>query len=121
MLGFVIVCAIGIVDFFTGYEFSFSLFYVIPIALVTWFGGRRIGIMMSLLSAAVWLGADAASGHIYAHPLIPFWNTLIRLSFFIIITMLLSALKGAMEREKEYGRTDSLTGAVNSRVFLEMV
>ncbi|HEY43301.1 MAG TPA: GGDEF domain-containing protein [Anaerolineae bacterium] len=120
LLGFAIIGAIGLSDFLTGYEFAFSLFYVIPITLVTWLMGRRLGIMASLTSAFVWFGADAATGHPYSHPLIPIWNSLIRLSFFVIITLLLSTARNAMEREKELARTDSLTGAVNSRLFYEL-
>jgi GGDEF domain-containing protein len=120
VLGFAIIGAIGLFDFLTGYEFAFSLFYVIPISLVTWFAGRRLGIIASLTSAMVWLGADAATGHPYSHPLIPVWNSLIRLSFFVIITILLSTARDAMSREKELARTDSLTGAVNSRLFYEL-
>jgi diguanylate cyclase (GGDEF)-like protein len=119
-LGFALIGAIGLSDLLTGYEFSFSLFYVLPITLITWLLGQRLGIMASLTSAFVWFGADMASGHPYTHPLTPIWNSLIRLSFFVIITLLLSTVKYAMEREKELARTDSLTGAVNSRLFYEL-
>ena len=58
-----------------------------------------------------------ATGHVYSHPLIPFWNTLIRLAFFVIITILLFKLRKAMEHEQALARTDDLTGAFNSRHF----
>lgn len=121
VLEFALIGVIGIIDFLTGYEIGVSLFYVIPISFAAWSLGRRHGIAASVVSSCVWLGADAASGHIYSYPLIPFWNTLIRLSFFVIIALLLSALRNAMEREKEVARTDFLTGAVNSRFFFELV
>jgi diguanylate cyclase (GGDEF)-like protein len=121
ILGLVLIGAIGILDYLTGYELAFSVFYVIPISIATWLAGRGHGIMASSVSAIVWLGADEASGHFYSNPFVPVWNTLIRLSFFIIIALLLSALKSAMEREKELARTDFLTGAVNSRLFLELL
>jgi GGDEF domain-containing protein len=88
--------------------------------LITWVSGSRIGIIASFISSLVWLAADAASGNTYSNPLIPFWNTLIRFSFFIIITLLLAALKDALGIEKEFARIDSLTGAVNSRFFYEL-
>jgi diguanylate cyclase (GGDEF)-like protein len=121
LLGFALIGAIGILDFLTGYELAFSLFYVIPISLSIWVVDRRYGIITSFVSAFVWLGADLASGHFYSNPLIPIWNTLIRLLFFIIIALLLSALKSALEHEKELARTDYITGAVNSRLFFDLV
>lgn len=120
-LEFALIGAIGVIDFITGYEIGFSLFYVIPISFAAWFMGRGRGIAASVVSSFVWLGADIASGHVYSHPLIPIWNSLIRLSFFFIISFLLSALKNALEREKELARTDYLTGAVNSRFFFELL
>lgn len=121
LLGFVLIGAIGNLDFVTGYEIGLSLFYVIPISYATWFIGRSHGVIASLASALVWLGADVGSGHSYSYSYIPIWNSLIRLSFFVIITLLLSALRDAMEREKEFARTDYLTGAVNSRLFFELL
>lgn len=121
VLGFVFIVAIGILDLLTGYELAFSLFYVIPISLAAWLIGRWYGIVASFASAFVWLGADMASGHLYLNPFIPIWNFFIRLSFFVIIAILLSALKSALEREKELARTDHITGALNSRPFFELV
>ena len=120
LLGFIAIGVIGIIDYLTGYEFSFSVFYVLPISLVTWLTSQRFGLLASLASAIVWFSADIATGHPYPHPLIPVWNTLIRLSFFVIITLLLCALKRALQRESEMARTDHLTGAVNLRFFYEV-
>jgi diguanylate cyclase (GGDEF)-like protein len=107
-------------DFLTGYEIAFSLFYVMPISLLTWSTCRWPGIIAAIASALVWLWADVVSGHVYLYPVIPLWNALIRLSFFIIIALLLSRLKDTMEREKALARTGYLTGAVNSRLFFDL-
>ncbi len=118
--GFALIGVIGVADFLTGYELAFSVFYVIPISLVTWFTNRRLGLVTSLASAFVWLVADIATGHPYSYSLIQIWNTLIRLAFFVLITLLLSALRGATERERELARVDYLTGVANSRLFYEL-
>lgn len=119
-MGILLISAIGIVDFLTGYELAFSVFYVLPIALITWLTSRLYGLLASLASAAAWLCADIATGHLYSHPLIPIWNSLIRFSFFVIITLLLSALRSAWQRESKLARIDHLTGAVNLRYFYEL-
>lgn len=118
--GIVLVCVIGIIDYLTGYEVSFSAFYVIPIGLVTWLTNRRIGLALAVFGALAWLTADLAAQHPYTHPLIPAWNTLIRFAFFVIIALLLAAQKKAIERESELARTDFLTGAINSRFFYQL-
>jgi diguanylate cyclase (GGDEF)-like protein len=120
LLGAVLIGVIGAADFLAGYELSLSVFYVLPILGVTWLVDKNSGIIASLASACVWFVADVASGHPYSHPFIPIWNALIRLSFFLIITLLLSTLRSAMDREKELSGRDSLTGAANSRLFFDI-
>jgi diguanylate cyclase (GGDEF)-like protein len=111
------VGGIGILDYLTGYELAFSLFYLLPISLLTWLTGKRLGVLMALSSALVWLLADVFAGNAYSNPIIYFWNTLIRLGFFLIVVYLLAALRSALEHERELSRVDSLTGAVNFRFF----
>jgi diguanylate cyclase (GGDEF)-like protein len=120
LIGFVLILGLGLLDFLTGYEFSFSLFYLLPIFLVVWFAGRPFGIAASILSALVWFLADYLSGNQYSNTLVYFWNTTIRFGFFIVITLLLAALKQALQRERELSRADHLTGATSVDFFYEL-
>jgi diguanylate cyclase (GGDEF)-like protein len=108
---------VGLLDFFTGYELGFSLFYVLPLVFVTWFSGRTRGLAIALVSAGAWLTADVAAGNPYSSSLVPVWNVCIRLGFFLIIMFLVAALRAAVQRAEELSHIDSLTGAVNSRFF----
>jgi diguanylate cyclase (GGDEF)-like protein len=65
--------------------------------------------------------ADVLSGHVYSSPLIYLWNTGIRLGIFAVVTCLLAALHEALEQERNLSRTDPLTGAANTRAFLETI
>jgi diguanylate cyclase (GGDEF)-like protein len=121
IVGFLLVFLIGLMDILTGYEFAFSLFYLLPISSATWFAGRRLGVTTSVVSAFIWFVSDVITGHPYSHPAIPYWNTAIRFGFFLITTLLLAALKQAHEHEKELARIDKLTGAVNRSFFSELV
>jgi len=118
--GFIIVVLMGLVDYLTGYELSFSLFYLIPIALVAWFGGKRLGLVISAASAIAWFSADFLSGNRYVHPSLYVWNTLIRLGFFLVVTLLLSALQRAYQFNQELAQIDYVTGAVSIRHFYEL-
>jgi diguanylate cyclase (GGDEF)-like protein len=115
--GLILIGIIGIFDFLTGHEFAFSVFYVLPISLVTWFTNQRLGFVISVASAIVWLSADVAARQVYSSHLIPLWNFLVRFIFFLIITILLSLLKNSLE----LARTDHLTSAINSRHFYDIV
>lgn len=119
LLSFTLKIGLGLIDYFTGYEYSFSLFYLIPIAMVVWFVGKWFGIYAVIVSAIVWFLADVFSGNQYAIPAIIFWNTAIRLGNFLIVTLLLAALRNSLEREKILSRTDKLTGAINAGFFVD--
>jgi len=71
--GFVLIVGVGFLDYLTGYEISFSLFYLIPISLLAWFAGRRFGVAASFVSALVWLLAEITAGQSYSHPVIHYW------------------------------------------------
>jgi len=118
--GLILLCLVGFLDYITGYELSFSLFYLIPIAMLSWVTSSRIGAAISFISACVWLAADTASGAQYSRPIIYFWNTLIRFGFFLIIVLLIKVAKN-LELEKKISRTDYLTGAINNRFLNELM
>jgi diguanylate cyclase (GGDEF)-like protein len=118
-IGVGLLLLLGLLDYLTGYELSVSLFYLLPITLVTWYAGRRSGLWFSLAGAVLWLAADVASGHHYTSPAYYLWNSLIRLGFFVIVTLLLDALHQYMHIRQVQARIDFLTGAANNRAFYE--
>jgi diguanylate cyclase (GGDEF)-like protein len=115
--GLLLVAGIGLADSVTGYEYLFSIFYTAPIAVVTWYCGRGPGIAVALASAIASFVADVPTGRLYAPMPVYYWNVSMAFGFFLIVTLLLSALKDALRRETELAHTDHLTGAVNTRFF----
>jgi len=118
-VGILLVIALGAVDYHTGPEWSFSSFYLLPISLVAWCVGSAWGLAVSVLSGLTWLAADMGAGHVYTHPVTPYWNMLVRMLSFVVVTYALSELKKVLDKEKNYARQDFLTGAANSRNFME--
>ena len=110
---------VGFVDIATGYEISLSLFYLVPVGIAAWYAGRRAGTVLAVLSCMVWYLADAGSGHPYTHSLIPVWNALARFGFFAVTALLLAALRRHLAAERLQARTDTLTGLLNLRAFME--
>jgi diguanylate cyclase (GGDEF)-like protein len=113
------VFAVGYVDYATGFEISVSLLYVGPVALAAWYAGRWPGISIAVLSCVAWFSADFYSGNHYSNALIPYWNALVRLGFFVLTGLLLSALRASLEYQRHLASTDSLTGLYGRRAFEE--
>lgn len=115
-----VVLLLGVVDYLTGFEFSFSFFYLIPVTVVAWALSRNTGLAFSLLSAIVWLISNQLSGLQYSSPIIGVWNTMVRFGFYSVVTILLTELRHALEEERILANTDPLTGALNRRSFNEI-
>lgn len=84
VIGVLMVMLLGAIDYLLGYEISFSEFYLLPVAFVSWFAKRIYAVIISIPGAATWLWADIASGHTYSYFAIPVWNSIMRLGFFLI-------------------------------------
>jgi len=95
------VFLLGIVDWKTGYEIQFFVFYFIPIITTAWFCGTSPSIMISILCAAVWFLADIKSGHEYPNPTLLYWNTLIRLVSFLLVGIAISKNKFLLDEERK--------------------
>ena len=100
-------------------KYAFAIFYLLPVVFIGWFHERNYAIMVSILSAFVWLYADALSGHPYSNITIPIWNAIMRLGFFLLTVFSLSEIKRLLEKEQTFARIDFLTGISNSRHFME--
>ena len=111
------VLLLAVLDYASGPEISFSVFYLAPVFLATWTVGRRAGIALSILSATVWGLIDYVSQGGYSHSLIPVWNSAVRLAFFLISVFLLASLRAAGEREHMMAHSDTLTGLPNTRTL----
>ncbi len=121
IVGFVLIGIVGYVDYITGRDVSFAIFYLVPIAYITWYTGRPTGTMASLASALTWFFDEYTGTDLSLHPTIPYWNAAGMLGFFLAVTYILAELKDALRKEKEMSGRDHLTGAANSGAFSEAV
>ena len=102
--GFVVVILFGLIDYLTGPDLSFIIFYLFPISFVTWFAGRGAGIFISIASAIAWVLADIMTRPSYSHFIIPYWNMIVKFSVFFMVVYIFSMLKTVLEREKELNK-----------------
>lgn len=109
------VMSIGYADHRLGYQFGFSIFFLLPIIIATRNLGKGHGLFMSVLCAAFWAGMDVVHGVEYMSQLVFYWNSFIRLTLFVITVMIFDG----WEKEKETARTDTLTQISNRLAFNE--
>lgn len=112
---------VSFIDYASGGDVSFSLFYLFPIFISTWFCGKLHGFFIAVISALLWGGIEHMTGQRYLNIGVLIWNSFIRFSFFIIITILLGEVNKMYSLEKKKAIRDSLTGISNTRGLYEVL
>ncbi len=79
---------IGLLDYVTGPMVALMVFYLIPICFVAWFAGRWSGILVALLSCAIWYAAKYMDPGSIDNRGLLLWNTLQRLGLYASVGML---------------------------------
>jgi len=121
IISIILIAFSGLLDYFTGPEIAFSIFYLIPVMTSAWFTRKSFAIVISIMSAAIWMIAEITAGRFYSHVVIHLWNTITMLGFFLIVTLLLERLKTNLNDERVLSRIDYLTGVMNPRSFYEFM
>lgn len=113
-VAFALVTITGLADYATGYSMAVSLFYLLPVLLVTHVLGERAGFMVAGLAAGIWTLAQSATGFPGSSWLQSAWNMLMRLGILLIVAYLLLAF----EAEMRQARYDHLTNLGNRRQIM---
>ncbi len=121
VIGLLLTFVIGYLDIQTGFEFSFSIFYLIPVSFVTWYARRNHGFFIAVICAFTWYYSDFKSGHQYSMDIIPKWNAFVRFGYFIITAFLISKYKNTLDQVTRMAKFDSLTQIFNVRGFSEVL
>ena len=113
----ILIVIIGYLDLATGNQISLTIFYLIPVALTAWFIGWRSGTVIAVLCSIAWFYADQRAGSQYTYFIIPLWNGVVSLSFFLLVLYLMTSLKFELDLQKNLAMEDFLTKASNVRAF----
>ncbi len=118
-IALVLVAIVGGFDAATGAEMSFSIFYLLPVAFAGGLLARSAGTAVAVLAAGVWGYLEITTGRPYSASWIPYWNTGVRLGFFLTVNELLAVARRAHKNEQALSRIDLVTGIPNARAFEE--
>ncbi len=90
----IIIFFIGFLDYISGKELSFSVFYLFPIALLALYrNSKSVSIIVSSFFASfIWFLADYFTRE-YSYLFYPLWNSFVRFTMFTSVGLLLLFLK----------------------------
>jgi hypothetical protein len=92
---------VSYVDYATGYEFLFFVFYFIPVGVCGWYLGRLATFNLALLSGACWFLVDVLSDHRYPYEAIRYWNSFTCFLAFAIMGLTVHHLKRSRDEERK--------------------
>ncbi len=113
------IALIAAIEFHTGHEISFSVYFLAPVSFAAWYAGRKAGIAIALLSGISWYAVTLGIGHKFPSLAMGLWAALGRLGLFLITALLLETLHKKLALEQQLSRTDGLTGLLNTRAFMD--
>jgi C4-dicarboxylate-specific signal transduction histidine kinase len=97
---FALVAVVAAADYLTGYDIRLAILYLVPIALATWKVGGLAGAFVAVASSLCWLVAFE-SAHPYLHPFYFYWEGVLNAIIYLLIVVLLTRLRIALERSDE--------------------
>ena len=100
VVGLLLLALIGLLDAVTG-PFGVSVFYFLPIVLVTFGRGRWMGIAMSAAASIAWGAVEVAQGTTSASQSITYWNSLTRFYAFVAVCLVIAPMREALIRQRE--------------------
>ena len=111
----------GVLDYETGFNLSFSAFYLLDVGFAVWFIGAPFALTIAVLSIVVSQVGDWAAGAHYSTILVPIWNALILITVYLTVVWLLQRLRDAQRRLENtvQDRTRALTQEIAQRERVE--
>ena len=97
---FLLLAVLGWLDYITGYEMSFFVFYSVPVGIAAWYVGRWPAIGVALGATVSWLLADYFGGAKYSAPFFYYWNSTIHFLAFIINAVTIAKIKNDLDRQR---------------------
>jgi signal transduction histidine kinase len=88
-------------DYITGYELGFFVFYFAPVALAAWYGTRRAGVALAVVAGVCWYLSDRLSLHPYSNAYLIYWETFMRLVSFLTTALTLSQIRSDLRQREE--------------------
>ena len=94
-------------DYVTGYELGFFIFYFLPVSAAAWLVGRRAGVVFALASGACWFLSDRMANHPYTIGWFIYWETAMRLGSYLTTALTLARIRAdTVERQRLQARLD---------------
>lgn len=113
------IVLLGVLRTATDADFTFASLAILPVLVVAWVGGRRSGLIVAFLAAAMWVVADSVAERQFTSQWIPWTNAATRLMTYSLVALLAAQVRLQFEKEHRHATHDAMTGVSNRQAFLD--
>jgi hypothetical protein len=106
LVGLLLLALIGMLDAVTG-PFAVSVFYLVPIGLVTYARGRWVGTAMAATAACAWMAVELGTGVTSWDQAVTYWNWLSRFYVYEAIVVLVAPMRDVVRWEREVAEREA--------------
>lgn len=110
--------AIAALDAVTGGRVAMTLFYLLPLSVAAWAGGKKMGSLFAVGIAGLWYAADALSFGEWSSTT-AIWNGVVRFAVLFLAAQVIATLHETIDEQRLLARRDERTGLANAREFME--
>lgn len=98
------VIILGFIDYLSGTDVTFYIFYVIPVLFIVWFADKKYGFIICFFCLVSWYTDTFYKRGDDIDSIILLWNLFVEMIFFVFIIFSVSSLKKAIEKQEETER-----------------
>ena len=120
-LGFLALAIVVVADYMTSFELRLSALYMLVMIGVAWFCGPWWGGLFAFLSAFAQVQVGLTTGTTFSEPVYFYISNGNRLFAYLVIVLLVAAVRSNHTRLQQAARIDFVTGVANSTAFYERV
>jgi diguanylate cyclase (GGDEF)-like protein len=115
-----LVGLLAVLDYLSGEQLSLALVYLVPIGIAAWYGAHWTGFLVATAAGLAWVVNELTGLHL-GHVFIFYWNSLVRVTLFLVMAYLLSSLRRQLLAVTLQASTDPLTGLFNRRYLYDRI
>ena len=101
IVALIMILCIGIIDWVTGNEIQFFVFYFVPITITGLKCSPLKVYLLAILSGISWYVSDLLNGMQYLDISYDIWNNFVRISAFFVIGIAVMQIRTLLEKERK--------------------
>ncbi len=118
LLGLLLLALVALIDSVTGH-FDVTIFYLVPVALVTFSRGRWMGLLFAGIASIAWEVAEVVNHVTSVNSPVTYYNAITRFYVYAAVALMIAPIRAALIYERDAAEKEAET-AEQLRALMEL-